>query len=206
MDKKLPEILVCPQCRGSLISASGALVCKACQLKYPIRDGIPIMLVDEAASLKGNRHQGRSSEPVATFRIIGGPNKGLSFHLDHFTCKALGRAASDPNKTAIFGSIDTTLALDEGTKGLIQHYVGKQFKDTKSKADTGSFKRTSDIILDDMTISRLHAMIFYGETGVGVLDLVSRNGTFVNGEEIESRLLKKDDAIELGETKIIFEG
>lgn len=206
MDKKLPEILVCPQCKGSLISASGALVCKACQLKYPIRDGIPIMLVDEAASLKGNRHQSRSSEPVATFRIIGGPSKGLSFHLERFTCKAIGRAASDPNKTAIFGSIDTILALDEGTKGLIQHYVGKQFKDAKSKADTGSFKRTSDIILDDMTISRLHAMIFYGEMGVGVLDLVSRNGTFVNGEEIESKLLKKDDTIELGETKIIFEG
>jgi pSer/pThr/pTyr-binding forkhead associated (FHA) protein len=39
-----------------------------------------------------------------------------------------------------------------------------------------------------------------------MLDLVSQNGTFVNGKEIESQLLKEGDVIELGETIIVFAG
>jgi uncharacterized protein YbaR (Trm112 family) len=211
VNKKLQEILVCPQCKGSLASAEGgkALCCKACQLKYPVRDGIPVMLVDEAIDIRSGKHAQNSlcRGDVAAFKVIDGPNKGLAFHLDRLTCKAIGRSMADPNKTTIF-NIDVSLALDEGTKGLIQHYISRQFKDPKAANNevTGSFKRTSDVVLDDLSISRLHAMVFYGEAGVGVLDMVSKNGTFVNGEEIESRLLKKGDAIEIGETKIIFEG
>ncbi|MBI4373307.1 MAG: FHA domain-containing protein, partial [Deltaproteobacteria bacterium] len=53
--------------------------------------------------------------------------------------------------------------------------------------------------------SRLHAMVFYGDSGVGILDLVSKNGTFVGGVEIESRLLKKGDIVSIGSTKIRLE-
>lgn len=51
--KELLEILACPKCKGPVdSSASGeALVCPACQLLYEIRNGIPVMLVEEAKSL-----------------------------------------------------------------------------------------------------------------------------------------------------------
>ncbi|MBI2341561.1 MAG: FHA domain-containing protein [Deltaproteobacteria bacterium] len=192
-------------CRWGKVGKS--LSCKTCQLKYPVRDGIPVMLVDEAIDTRSGKQAEEFRGGVAAFKVIDGPNKGLSFHIDCMTCKAIGRSIADPNKTTIF-NIDVSLALDEGTKGLIQHYLSRQFKDQKATNNEvmGSFKRTGDVILDDMSISRLHAMFFYGEAGVGVLDMVSKNGTFVNGEEIESCLLKKGDAIEIGETKIIFEG
>lgn len=50
MDARLLEILVCPICKGPLHYDRGAqeLVCHADKLAYPIRDGIPVMLVDEA--------------------------------------------------------------------------------------------------------------------------------------------------------------
>jgi uncharacterized protein len=50
---ELLEILVCPKCKGDLEyrSAPEALVCHACRLVYPVEDGIPIMLVDEAKPL-----------------------------------------------------------------------------------------------------------------------------------------------------------
>ena len=50
---KLLEILVCPKCKGTLDYREGesSLVCPACRLRYPVRDGIPIMLIDEATSL-----------------------------------------------------------------------------------------------------------------------------------------------------------
>jgi hypothetical protein len=46
----LLEILVCPKCKGELdlTEQQDGLVCKACRLKYEIRDDIPIMLIDEA--------------------------------------------------------------------------------------------------------------------------------------------------------------
>ncbi len=53
MDKKLLDILACPLCKGSLVylKDSKELVCKADRLAYPIRDDIPVMLVDEARTM-----------------------------------------------------------------------------------------------------------------------------------------------------------
>lgn len=54
MDKKLLDILVCPLCKGKLIyeKTSEELICKFDKLAYPIRDGIPIMLEDQARQVK----------------------------------------------------------------------------------------------------------------------------------------------------------
>ena len=53
MDPKLLEILVCPLCKGPLVyrKAAGELICKADRLAFPIRDGIPVMLEEEARRL-----------------------------------------------------------------------------------------------------------------------------------------------------------
>lgn len=54
MDHKLLEILVCPVCKGRLEyrKTEQELICKADRLAYPVRDGIPVMLEDEARELK----------------------------------------------------------------------------------------------------------------------------------------------------------
>jgi uncharacterized protein YbaR (Trm112 family) len=53
MDPKLLEILVCPLCKGPLVHLKERqeLVCKPDRLAFPIRDGIPVMLEDEARRL-----------------------------------------------------------------------------------------------------------------------------------------------------------
>ncbi|HET7172792.1 MAG TPA: Trm112 family protein [Nocardioidaceae bacterium] len=50
LDPALLEILVCPACKGSLTVDEDReeLVCNECGLAYPVRDDIPVMLVDEA--------------------------------------------------------------------------------------------------------------------------------------------------------------
>jgi hypothetical protein len=50
ISKELLEILACPKCKGDLIltSAGDGLICRACALLYPIREDIPVMLVEEA--------------------------------------------------------------------------------------------------------------------------------------------------------------
>lgn len=46
----LLEIMQCPSCTGTLEEDVGAsqLVCTECEVRYPVRDGIPVMLVEEA--------------------------------------------------------------------------------------------------------------------------------------------------------------
>jgi hypothetical protein len=53
LSPQLLQILVCPKCKGDLEyrESEPALVCHACRLRYPVRDDIPIMLVDEATPL-----------------------------------------------------------------------------------------------------------------------------------------------------------
>jgi uncharacterized protein YbaR (Trm112 family) len=53
VDPKLLEILVCPITKGPLIwkSQANELISKSARLAYPVRDGIPIMLEDEARKL-----------------------------------------------------------------------------------------------------------------------------------------------------------
>ena len=50
LDPALLEIIVCPDCRGALAAddAASELVCTGCGLAYPVRDDIPVLLVDEA--------------------------------------------------------------------------------------------------------------------------------------------------------------
>ena len=51
MDPKLLEILVCPLCKGPLVHRKEELICKPDRLAFPLRDGIPVMLEEEARRL-----------------------------------------------------------------------------------------------------------------------------------------------------------
>ncbi|MBF0189093.1 MAG: Trm112 family protein [Magnetococcales bacterium] len=54
MDKELLDILVCPLCKGDLEHDTDTqeLICPRDKLAYPIRDDIPVMLVDEARRIE----------------------------------------------------------------------------------------------------------------------------------------------------------
>lgn len=58
MDKRLLELLVCPICKGPLRVAGAGntleLVCHADRLAYPVREGIPMLLPDEARILSAD--------------------------------------------------------------------------------------------------------------------------------------------------------
>jgi uncharacterized protein YbaR (Trm112 family) len=53
LSKELLDILCCPKCKGDLdlTQEKDGLVCKACMLLYPIKDNIPVMLIDEAVPI-----------------------------------------------------------------------------------------------------------------------------------------------------------
>jgi uncharacterized protein YbaR (Trm112 family) len=53
LEPKLLDILVCPKCRAKLreVASPDALICDPCGAAFPIRDGIPILLISEAKPL-----------------------------------------------------------------------------------------------------------------------------------------------------------
>lgn len=53
MDRRLLDILVCPLCKGRLVylRREQEFVCTADRLAFPIRDGVPVMLEDEARAI-----------------------------------------------------------------------------------------------------------------------------------------------------------
>jgi uncharacterized protein YbaR (Trm112 family) len=53
LSAQLLEILVCPKCKGTLEyrESEHMLVCHTCRVRYPVRDDIPIMLLDEASPI-----------------------------------------------------------------------------------------------------------------------------------------------------------
>ncbi len=50
IDKELLEILACPKCKAAVKLEGEWIICtnQQCGLRYPVRDGIPVMLIDEA--------------------------------------------------------------------------------------------------------------------------------------------------------------
>ena len=53
INKELLDILVCPKCKGELKldEEKERLICSECKLAYPIKDDIPVMLIEEAAKI-----------------------------------------------------------------------------------------------------------------------------------------------------------
>ena len=73
---------------------------------------------------------------------------------------------------------------------------------TAEAFSSSTFERGSDIVFADDSISRAHAMVFYDESGVGIIDLASTNGTFVNRERISSALVHDGDTVTLGSSDL----
>ena len=57
LDQRLLEILACPNCRGDVeyLESEQIIECRGeCRYRYPVRDGIPVMLIDEAEKPSGS--------------------------------------------------------------------------------------------------------------------------------------------------------
>jgi len=81
--------------------------------------------------------------------------------------------------------------------------AGEQFPLERTQTTVG---RTPDcdIFLDDVTVSRRHAIVARGATGFTIEDLGSLNGTFLNRHRIEKADLETGDEVQIGKYRLIF--
>jgi len=140
-------------------------------------------------------HPGQGQEPPrtgpATMRFTGVPEADLPADADV-------RLSSDDTST-----ID---ALRPGTALLLVlrgPNTGARFLLDSAMTTTGRHP-DSDIFLDDVTVSRKHAVFEQdGDTFV-VRDVGSLNGTYVNRERIDSAVLRAGDEVQIGKFRLVF--
>ncbi len=58
IDKKLMDILACPICKGDVRLIGEKIICAKCKKAYPIKDDIPIMLIEEAEEITDDAKNG----------------------------------------------------------------------------------------------------------------------------------------------------
>lgn len=140
----------------------------------------------------------------AMLEVSSGPNEGDRVSLDEGSCRLIGRHLSD-TETA-FIDRDGNRILD----GTAEEILVKHLKDKappsgvsiSANFSASSFERGPDIIFSDDSISRAHAMIFFDPAGVGIIDLASTNGTYVNDERVGSSLVSNGDVITIGGSEL----
>lgn len=58
IDNELLKILACPACKADVKEDGDFIVCLKCARRYPVKDGIPVMLIDEAVTPGKERSEG----------------------------------------------------------------------------------------------------------------------------------------------------
>ena len=81
--------------------------------------------------------------------------------------------------------------------------VGARFLITSEGATIGR-SSSSDVFLDDVTVSRSHAKIEKSKSGFSILDSGSLNGTYVNNNSVTTHTLLNGDRIQIGKFHLLF--
>lgn len=142
----------------------------------------------------------------ATLKVLVGPHAGDVLGIERGSCRLLGRHLSE-HETALMDR-DGNRVLDAQLNDLLHRQLRRGDAQrppgvrVPDHVDLAAFERGPDIVLADDAISRAHAMLFYDASGVGVIDLASTNGTWVNGQRVSSALMQQADVLALGSTEV----
>lgn len=109
-------------------------------------------------------------------------------------------------ETGDFQPVDIEEMVEEEGAALVIRAGGRAGESIAIDQDRMSIGRTPDapIFLDDVTVSRNHALLVRRRDGLYIDDLGSLNGTYVNRRRIESHLLKDGDEIQVGKFKLSY--
>jgi pSer/pThr/pTyr-binding forkhead associated (FHA) protein len=137
---------------------------------------------------------------------VEGPDRGMRYSIEEGTYRVLARAQDDSTSTMQM-TWDGARVLDSAAQARADEVLGDRAGAgvTPHRARTGSRKRGPDIVLKDGSVSRTHALVFVDREVISVADLMSTNGTRVNGDTVLDVDLREGDVVHLGKTKLRVE-
>ncbi len=115
--------------------------------------------------------------------------------------------AFDPTMDQDPVAVDLSTDLPQGTQAMLVVRQGpKRGTRIALITDEVSIGRhpESDIFLDDVTVSRHHASVRRTESGYGVVDAGSLNGTYVNQNRVDAADLVDGDEVQIGKFKLVY--
>jgi hypothetical protein len=137
----------------------------------------------------------------ALFTATAGPNRGDSIIVEPGSCRVIGRHLSEHETILI--DVAGNRVLEAQTEALIQRTLGERAAVGEPAGFRNDlFERGPDVIFADDSISRTHAIVFYDQQSLGVIDLGSTNGTYVNAERVSSVAVRDGDVITLGNSEL----
>lgn len=135
-----------------------------------------------------------------------GQNRGSRYELVVRGYRAVGRSTGSEVTVQLSKEGDRQLEPDD-LRVVEEHLARRRDQRDAASADAslriGAFRRGRDILLDDDKISRKHAMFFLDDDGPSVVDLLSTNGTHVNGKRVGDADLAEGDIVNVGKTRFI---
>jgi pSer/pThr/pTyr-binding forkhead associated (FHA) protein len=130
--------------------------------------------------------------------VISGPEQGMRYTVESGTYRVLGRAGDD-NESTVQLNKEGDRVLDADQRAVVEGVLD-------ARADRGvrmRFRRRGpDILLADGSVSRTHALIFVDDSGISVADLMSTNGTKVNGARVTDIDVLPGDVVQVGQSKM----
>lgn len=132
-----------------------------------------------------------------------GKNKGSQYEVTARCYRSIGRAGRVGEHTMDFAAPGEH-ALDPDDLARVEQHLARRAASPDPDPERlriGSFTRGRDIALDDDKVSKTHAMLFVDDEGPSIVDLLSTNGTHVNGKKIADADLRDGDVINIGKTR-----
>lgn len=117
-----------------------------------------------------------------------------------------GKLEIPVSTTGPLGAVDSGQGVAPGTAVLIVRRGPSEGTTLSLSAEVTRIGRSdeSDIVLDDVTVSRHHAELTRNSTGWGLRDVGSLNGTYVNRERIDYIQLAGGDEVQIGKYRFLF--
>jgi len=134
---------------------------------------------------------------------VEGPDRGMRYTIEEGSYRVLARAQDDTTSTVQM-TPEGARVLDREAADRADELFARQVPGA-DRSRTAFRKRGPDIILRDTSVSRTHALVFVTRDVISVADLMSTNGTRVNGTAITDVDLREGDVIHLGKTKLRVE-
>lgn len=132
---------------------------------------------------------------------------GKRFALRPGAFRVLGRAERMHPGTSIVTRSDVRRLEDEDHRRMAEHLERRAAQIppgglAAARGATADFARADDIDLADDAISQTHVIVFCDDAGISVVDVASKNGTWVNGDRVLESLLVDGDLLRVGETRL----
>jgi len=131
--------------------------------------------------------------------VIDGPDKGMRFSIEQGSFRIIGKREEPSIKENLIETeINRSLNADQ------QEIIYLHLKNFSNPSLLQYQPRGPDILLNDPSVNRIHAMVLFDEQTTSIADLISNEGIFVQKKQINQANLQNNDVISIGNSKLMI--